>query len=322
MSEQFIVTGGAGFIGSRLVKALNERGFTNILVVDHLDSPVKKQNLDRIKFSEYFDKSEFRIRIQKEQINPVKAVFHLGACSSTTETNETYLMDNNCFYTSELCEWSLRNQVRFIYASSAATYGNGEKGYCDEEELISTLKPLNHYGKSKHTFDLWALETGVIRLIAGLKYFNVYGPWEDHKNDMRSVVNKSFDQVLKDGKITLFKSHRSGFRDGEQKRDFIYVDDAVDVTLFFYDNPAVSGLFNCGTGLARTWIDLANAVFKAMHRPSHINFIDMPESVRDQYQYFTQADITKLRYAGYSKPFLSIEEGIQKYVNEGYPSKR
>lgn len=319
MPERLIVTGGAGFIGSRLVKALNDRGYTDILVVDYLDAPLKKNNLERIQFSDYLGKDEFRIRLREDRLPQVSGVFHLGACSSTTETNGAYLTDNNYLFTRELCEWALRMNARFVYASSAATYGDGRKGYCDEDCMTPTLEPLNLYGKSKQQFDLWALQTGVLRFIAGLKYFNVYGPWEDHKGDMRSVVNKSFDQVLKNGTITLFKSHRPDYRDGEQKRDFVYVDDAVAATLFFYDNPSISGLFNCGTGAARTWLDLAHAVFQAMNRPPHIVFIDTPESVREQYQYFTQADISKLRKTGYSRPFRSIEDGVRQYVNEGYP---
>lgn len=316
MSKRFIVTGGAGFIGSNLVNALNERGHDDIIIVDHLSTPKKKWNLDRNQFRVYYDKTEFRSLLQSNQVPDVDGVFHLGACSSTTETNEVYLTDNNFHYTRDLCEWSIRKGARFVYASSAATYGDGEKGYSDSDAITPTLVPLNLYGRSKQQFDLWALNTGAIRSIAGLKYFNVYGPWEDHKGDMRSLVNKSYDQVIRDKKIILFRSHKSDYQDGEQNRDFIYVSDAVAVTLFLYDHPEVSGLFNCGTGQARTWVDLANALFDATGISPHIEFVDMPESIRDKYQYHTQADMSKLIHAGYGNPFLSIEEGVRRYVQD------
>jgi ADP-L-glycero-D-manno-heptose 6-epimerase len=320
MTRKFIVTGGAGFIGSNLVRALNARGEMDIIVSDHLSDPGKQKNLDSLKFTEYLDKADFRKRLRENRLPKVSGVFHLGACSSTTETDEKYLDDNNTLYTQELCEWSSRTGARFVYASSAATYGDGSKGYSDDDAVTPTLQPLNLYGWSKQKFDLWAFKTGAIRNIAGLKYFNVYGPGEDHKGEMRSLVNKAYSQIMREGRITLFKSHRPEYRDGEQKRDFIYVADAVAVTLYFYDHPEISGLFNCGTGEARTWIDLANALFAAIGQKPNIIFVDMPESIRDKYQYYTQADMTKLRRAGYSRPFTSIEEGVRKYVIE-YLSK-
>jgi ADP-L-glycero-D-manno-heptose 6-epimerase len=317
VAHPIVVTGGAGFIGSNLVDALNRRGHDGIVVVDHVDKDAaKRRNLDRIKISDYFDKKEFRERVHAGRAPRVSAVFHLGACSSTTETDESYLRDNNTNYTRDLCEWSLRNGARFIYASSAATYGDGTKGYSDDDAVTPTLEPLNLYGASKQWFDMWALETGALEKIAGIKYFNVYGPWEDHKGDMRSLVNKAYAQVLRDGEIALFKSYRPEFKDGEQQRDFIHVDDAVAVTLFFFDHPGVNGLYNCGTGVARTWIDLARALFDAMGLPPRIRFIDMPTSIREKYQYHTQADMTKLRAAGFSAPFLQIEEGVRRYVQE------
>lgn len=316
MSTKFIVTGGAGFIGSNVVKALNDRGYTDIIVVDHVGETLKKRNLARITFAEYFDKSDFREMIRDDRVPQVSGVFHLGACSSTTETNEAYLTDNNYQYTLDLCEWALCTGARFIYASSAATYGDGSLGYSDDDALTPTLCPLNPYGRSKQMFDLWALETGAIRQIAGLKYFNVYGPWEDHKGDMRSLVNKSYDQVVRERRITLFKSYLPQYRDGEQQRDFVYVADAVAVTLFLYDHPEICGLFNCGTGQARTWIDLAHALFAAANIPPKIDFIEMPEAIRGKYQYYTQAQMGKLRDAGYVAPFLSIEEGVRRYVQD------
>ena len=321
MNKRFIVTGGAGFIGSNLVKALNDRGHTNIIVVDNLDNPVKRCNLDRIQYRLYYDKVDFRAMLRENRVPTVDGVFHLGACSSTTETNEAYIEDNNYRYTRDLCGWSLKTGARFVYASSAATYGDGTKGYSDEDSITPTLEPLNLYGRSKQMFDLWALETGAIRNIVGLKYFNVYGPWEDHKGDMRSMVNKAYGQVMRDGRITLFKSHRPDYSDGEQDRDFVYVSDAVAVTLFFYDHPSISGLFNCGTGTSRTWIDLAHAVFAAMGMPPNIVFLDMPENIRAAYQYHTRADMAKLRRVGYTAPFLSIEEGVRRYVREYFEKK-
>ncbi|MHC9543403.1 MAG: ADP-glyceromanno-heptose 6-epimerase [Vulcanimicrobiota bacterium] len=316
MNRRFIVTGGAGFIGSNLVKALNDRGYYDITVVDHIDRIEKSHNLRDLRYGQYLDKADFRAILKADRLSGVDGVFHLGACSSTTEPDEAYLLDNNYQYSRELCEWSMRTGTRFIYASSAATYGDGSKGYSDEDAVTPTLEPMNAYGYSKQTFDLWALRTGALHHIAGLKYFNVYGPYEDHKGDMRSLVNKSYGQVQNSGKIALFKSYRSDYRDGEQLRDFIHVTDAVSVTLFFLDHPEISGLFNCGTGTARTWINLANALFDAMERPRNITFIDMPENIREKYQYHTCSDVTKLRRAGYTEQFTSIEEGVHRYVKD------
>lgn len=316
MSSSFIVTGGAGFIGSNLVRALNERGLTDILVVDHLNHPAKQRNLDRLQFREYHDKTDFRVLLVSGLLTTVDAVFHLGACSATTETDEAYLRGNNFEYTRDICEWSLRVGARFIYASSAATYGDGSRGYSDADAVTPSLEPLNLYGSSKQQFDLWALEQGLLNQIAGLKYFNVYGPGEDHKGDMRSLVHKAFRQIRDTGAMTLFRSHRPDYRDGEQERDFLYVADAVAVTLWLFDHPEVNGLFNCGTGEARTWLDLAHALFAAMEREPNISFTDMPESIREKYQYHTQAEMGKLRTAGYTAPFLSVEEGVRRYVRD------
>lgn len=316
MHDPIIVTGGAGFIGSNLVAALNRRGHRNITVVDHVNSDAKRRNLERLTYEAYFDRAEFRTMLRAGRVAAARAVFHLGACSSTTETNEAYLRDNNTNYTRELCEWSLGTGARFIYASSAATYGDGSLGYSDDDLVTPTLKPLNLYGASKQWFDLWALESGAMRSITGLKYFNVYGPWEDHKGDMRSLVNKAYAQILRDGEIGLFKSYRKEYKDGAQERDFIHVDDAVAVTLFFFDHPEVSGLYNCGTGIARTWIELANALFAAMELPPRIRFINMPTGIREKYQYHTRAEMTKLHAAGCAPAFLSIEEGVARYVRE------
>ncbi len=316
VSPTFIVTGGAGFIGYNLVRALNRRGHTKITVVDNLNHAGKEQNLNRLEFRTYFDKSEFRRLILSKSVERVDCVFHIGACSSTLVTDESYLTDNNFQYSVDLCRWAHENDVRFVYASSAATYGDGALGYLDDEAKTGQLKPLNAYGRSKQMFDMWAIESGAVSKIAGLKYFNVYGPGEDHKGPMRSLVNKAYAQILSEGTMRLFKSHRAEYRDGAQERDFVYVDDAVAETLFFFDHPEISGLYNCGTGTARTWLDLANALFTAMNKQPSIVFVDMPTEIRANYQYHTQADLTKLRKSGYSAPFISIEDGVRKYVSD------
>lgn len=314
MSVKYIVTGGAGFIGSNVVKALNARGETDILVVDELGEDEKWKNLVGLQYEDYIDKDDLFDYLDELTLDEVKAVYHLGACSATTELDADYLAYNNYHYTRALCESCLDAGVRFVYASSAATYGDGTLGYSDADEMTPKYKPLNMYGYSKHMFDLWALKSGAIREIAGMKYFNVYGPGEAHKGDMRSVVHKSYGQILKDGEVKLFKSHRPGYKDGEQVRDFVYVKDAVEETLWFGENKKVSGIFNCGTGQTRTWKDLVSAVFLAMGRKPNIQFIDMPEHLRGKYQYHTQADLAKLRAAGYNRPFTTLEDGIADYV--------
>lgn len=314
MNDLFIVTGAAGFIGSNIAAELNARGITNIVAVDCINHPLKQQNLDRITCSEFISKQDFRRRFLSGDQAPAKTVFHLGACSSTTETDESYLRDNNFLYTRQLCEWCLANGARFIYASSAATYGDGSQGYIDDHATMASLKPLNLYGQSKQNFDMWALQNEKLDRIAGIKYFNVFGPGEDHKEDMRSLVNKAVKQISDTGELKLFKSYKPEYGDGEQVRDFVYVKDAVAVTMFFHDNPSVSGIFNCGTGKAMSWLDLARAVFKAMGLEPNISLIEMPENIRDKYQYHTQADINKLLRVGYRKDFLSLEESVSDYV--------
>ncbi len=312
--QRVIVTGGAGFIGRNVIAALNERGVTDILLVDDLGHGPKWRNLLELDFADIMSIDEFRYNLRHDLLQQVDAVIHLGACSSTTETNADYLLDNNYRYSRELCQWCLDKDIRFVYASSAATYGDGSLGYSDDLELLPRLRPLNMYGYSKHLFDLWVLHHGLFDRVVGLKYFNVYGPGESHKGDMRSVVHKAWGQIRETGRVRLFKSYRPEIPDGGQTRDFVYVRDAVAVTLFFAADCEVGGLFNVGTGVARTWNDLATAVFAAMARPVQIEYIDMPPEIRDRYQYHTQAEIQKLRDAGYDAPFTPLEEGVRDYV--------
>lgn len=314
MSIKYIVTGGAGFIGSQLVRELNARGENDLLIVDELECGEKWKNLVGLHYEDYIDKEDLFDYLEGVELEDVKAVYHLGACSSTTETDADYLAYNNYHYTRALCETCLDAGIRFVYASSAATYGDGELGYSDAHETISQYKPLNMYGYSKHMFDLWALKSGAIDSIAGLKFFNVYGPGEAHKDDMRSVIHKSFGQIRETGKVKLFKSHRPDYKDGEQVRDFLYVKDAVDMMLWLGGHPDVNGVFNCGTGTPRTWVDLVSAVFRAMGLEPNIEFIAMPEHLQGKYQYYTCAQMDKIRAAGYRAQFYSLEDGVQDYV--------
>lgn len=323
MSKPIVVTGAAGFIGRNTVAELNRRGFDNLLLVDALGTDEKWRNLRGLRYEDILSPETFLTKVCDDALPELDAIIHLGACSATTERNADFLLDNNYRYTRSLCKWCLRHDARFVYASSAATYGDGAHGYTDADAVTPTLRPLNMYGYSKHMFDLWALRHNLFdppsgQGIVGLKYFNVFGPYEDHKEDMRSVVSKSFRQIQKDGKVALFKSYLPDYADGEQKRDFIYVKDAVDVTLHFTEDRRNAGLFNCGTGIARTWKDLANAVFSAMQVTPHIDFIDMPETLKGKYQYFTEADATKLRAHGYKKPFTTLEDGVTDYIRNYY----
>ena len=310
-----IVTGGAGFIGANLVSALNDRGAENIVIVDHLTEGIKWKNLLGLKFIDYIEKDEFLELLNSNYFGKIDTIFHLGACSDTTVKNFRYLYDNNYKYSKELAKYCIEKGVRFIYASSAATYGDGSLGFSDDHKLIPKLKPLNPYGFSKQLFDLWLYYNGLLDKVVGLKYFNVFGEKEFHKGEMRSVVLKAYEQIKKTGKVRLFKSYHPDYPDGGQKRDFIYVKDAVKMTLFFWENPNVNGIFNVGTGKARTFKDLVLAVFSALGIEPNIEYIDMPENLKKQYQYFTQANITKIKKAGYNKPITSLEEAVKSYVN-------
>lgn len=310
-----IVTGGAGFIGSAIVAALNSRSISDILIVDNLAADEKWKNLRRLFFSDYLEKEDFLKMIVNGQVElDIDTIFHLGAISSTTERDATLLIRNNYEYTKVLAGWATEKNIRFIYASSAATYGDGSRGFVDDHSQLGKLEPLNMYGYSKHLFDLWAQKTGLLKKIVGLKYFNVFGPNEYHKGSMMSFVPKAYEQIKETDKVKLFKSYDSSYPDGGQMRDFVYIRDAVDMTLFFYNNPEIYGLFNIGTGNARTWDDLARAVFAAMDKPEKIEYVDMPESIRDRYQYFTRADVSKIRKAGYNRKPMSLEEAIKDYV--------
>ena len=311
-----LVTGGAGFIGSALVWALNRRGCDNIVVCDILGTNEKWRNLTPLRFADYVEAADLLPRVQSGALGKFDCVLHLGACSATTEKDATYLIKNNYEFTKDLAVWSLANKARFVYASSAATYGDGAQGMEDNEVALDTLRPLNMYGYSKHLFDLHAKRAGFLNKIVGLKYFNVFGPNEDHKGDMRSLVHKSFAQVQSKGVIQLFKSYRKEYKNGEQKRDFLYVKDCAAMTLHLAATPKANGLFNIGSGHARTWIDLSNAVFTALKKKPSIKFIEMPEAIRDKYQYFTQANLMRLRGTGYSTPVTSLENAVNDYVRK------
>lgn len=313
MAKRIVVTGAGGFIGRNLAAELNARGCDDLILVDNLGREEKWRNLRGLDFEDILAPAAFLKSVEDGKLTNIDAIIHLGACSATTERDADFLIENNYRYTRTLCEWSLKNKTRFIYASSAATYGDGSKGYSDTTPL-KELRPLNMYGYSKHMLDLWAQKHGHLDRVVGLKYFNVYGPYEDHKGDMRSMVHKAWGQIKKTGKVQLFKSYRPEYADGEQMRDFVYVKDAVAVTLYFLDHSEIGGLFNCGTGKARSWKDLMNAVFTAMKVKPNIEFIEMPEILRGKYQYFTQADMSKLRAAGYTAPFTSLEDAVLDYV--------
>jgi ADP-L-glycero-D-manno-heptose 6-epimerase len=319
--KRVLVTGGAGLIGSALVWALNQRGCEQIVVSDLLGTSEKWRNLSPLRFADYLEAEDLRPRLESGRLGRFHCILHLGACSATTERDASYLMRNNFEFTKDLAGWSVANGARFIYASSAATYGDGSAGMSDvEETALERLRPLNAYGYSKHFFDLHARRAGWLKQMAGLKYFNVFGPNEDHKGDMRSVVHKAFGQVCATGTIQLFKSYRPEFPDGGQQRDFLYVKDAAEMTLHLAATPSANGLFNLGSGEAHTWLELAQAIFAALGREPRIEFVEMPETLREKYQYFTRADIGKLRASGFSAPVTPLREAVRDYV-QGYLAK-
>jgi ADP-L-glycero-D-manno-heptose 6-epimerase len=317
--SRILVTGGAGLIGSALVWELNRQGCENIVISDRMGTDEKWRNLVPLRYADYVDAGDLlqSVRDKASSLGKFDCVFHLGACSATTERDSDYLMRNNFEYTKELAHWAVAQSARFVYASSAATYGDGSQGMDDRTKDLHLLRPLNMYGYSKHLFDQYAARCGLERRIVGLKYFNVFGPNEDHKADMRSVVHKSYAQILQTGRVSLFKSHRPDYKDGEQKRDFLYVKDAVKMTLHLAITPLASGLYNLGSGQANTWIQLTEAIFAALGRSPQIDFIDMPANLQPKYQYYTCADITKLRSTGYKEEITPLAESVRDYV-QGY----
>jgi ADP-L-glycero-D-manno-heptose 6-epimerase len=323
-TRRVLVTGGAGLIGSALVWHLNRLGIDDIVIADRLGSGEKWRHLVPLRFRDYLEADELAtlIAARPERLQEIGAVFHLGACSSTTETDASYLIRNNFAYTKMLAEWAVAGGRRFVYASSGATYGARETELREDLDPAE-LRPLNMYGYSKQLFDVYAARSGLLDRIVGLKYFNVYGPNEDHKGEMRSVVAKAYESIQRDGVVRLFKSYRAGVADGEQLRDFVYVKDAVAMTVHLAAASAARGLYNIGSGSSRTWRDLATAVFSALELPPRIEYVEMPEVLRGRYQYATRASIERLLAAGYDRPITSLEEGIADYVR-GYlaPGRR
>jgi ADP-L-glycero-D-manno-heptose 6-epimerase len=314
-SGRVVVTGGAGLIGSALVWQLNREGVDDIVVVDRLGTSEKWRHLVPLRFADYLDAEEFfaRIAAEPQAFGAIASVFHLGACSSTTERDASYLVANNVRRSQEIARWAFAHGARFTYASSAATYGAREHDMREDLDPYG-LRPLNMYGYSKHLFDLWMRREGLRERSVGLKYFNVYGPNEDHKGSMRSVVAKAFEQIRDNGTIELFKSYRDGIADGEQTRDFLYVKDAAAITTFLARTPRAAGIYNVGSGVERNWNDLARAVFGALDLPERIEYIDMPDVLRGKYQYRTVATIDRLRDAGWTAPMTSLEDAISDYV--------
>lgn len=309
-----IVTGAAGFIGSCLIKKLNQENFNAIIAVDHFDNPEKNKNLAGAKIQERVDRDVFPSWLDKNQ-ELVEFIFHIGARTDTSEFNKAIFDELNVNYTKLLWQKCISYQIPFVYASSAATYGLGELGYDDDETKIKNLRPLNPYGWSKQEFDVWALGQKERPFFwAGLKFFNVYGPNEYHKGRMASVIWHAYNQIKSTGKMKLFRSHNPEYRDGGQMRDFVYVKDVVEVCYFLMHHRKNSGIYNLGSGKARTFLDLTRSVFKAMGRPENIEFIDTPVDIRDKYQYFTEANMEKLKSIGYSNAFRTLEEGTTDYV--------
>lgn len=319
LPTRVLVTGGAGFIGSALVWALNEYGIERIVIADRLGTDEKWRNLVPLRFEDYVDADDLLPQLNSAALGAFDLVLHMGACSATTERDASFLMRNNFEFTKNLAHWSRNHAARFVYASSAATYGDGDAGMSDRDESTAALarfRPLNAYGYSKQLFDQYAARCGLLSHIVGLKYFNVFGPNEAHKGDMRSLVHKAYGQIASTGRVQLFRSHRDDYRDGEQKRDFLYVKDAVAMTLHLAMTRSANGLFNIGSGSANTWLSLVDAIFAAMGRERVVDFVDIPESIRDKYQYFTEADIGKLRDTGYVAPVSPLAHAVRDYVQE------
>ena len=309
-----VVTGAAGFIGSCLISKLNQENFNSIIAVDKFDNQEKNKNLEGKKIQEKVDREAFESWLDQNN-HEVEFIFHLGARTDTTEFDRALLDKLNTSYSKMVWKKCIDYQIPLVYASSAATYGIGDKGYEDNEEVIFDLKPLNPYGDSKNDFDKWAVKQDKKPFFwAGLKFFNVYGPNEYHKGRMASVVYHAFNQIKKTEGMKLFRSHNPDFKDGEQMRDFIYVDDVTNICYWLMHHRKNSGLYNVGSGQARTFLDLVKAVFAAVNTTEQIGFIDTPEDIRDKYQYFTEANMSKLRRIGYDKEFYALEKGVEEYV--------
>ncbi len=309
-----IVTGAAGFIGSCLIARLNELNFNYIIAVDDFSFPEKNKNLEGKNIMERVERTELAAWLDTNY-QEVEFCFHIGARTDTTEFNKAIFDELNVDYSKMLWNKCIDYQIPLVYASSAATYGLGELGYDDNEALIPQLKPLNPYGDSKNDFDIWALNQEKKPFFwAGLKFFNVYGPNEYHKSRMASVIWHAFRQINETGSLRLFKSHRPDYADGQQMRDFIYVKDLVSVCVFLMEHRKNSGIYNLGTGIARSFNDLGKSTFVAMGKEVNINYIDTPADIRDKYQYFTEANMNKLKSIGYDKPFYTLEEGVKEYV--------
>ncbi len=315
-NEVIVVTGAAGFIGSYLVGYLNRLGFTQLVLVDDFSNELKSPNLANKKYLHKVHREQFD-EWQKSHKHLIKYVFHLGARTDTTEMDYAVHKKLNLDYSKMIWEVCTENSIPLVYASSAATYGNGEHGYTDSHDVVTSLHPLNPYGVSKNEFDIWALEQKTTPPFwAGLKFFNVFGPNEYHKGRMASVIFHAFNQINSNGSVRLFRSHNPDYKDGEQIRDFIYVKDVVQICTWLMENQPASGLYNTGTGKARTFKDLVRAIFSTLQLPENIEFVDTPVDIRDKYQYFTEANMAKLRAAGYDKPFYTLEEGVGEYVND------
>jgi ADP-L-glycero-D-manno-heptose 6-epimerase len=324
-NSSIIVTGAAGFIGSYMVGYLNEQGYNNLIIVDDFSEAEKKINYHTKKFTAKVERAELFDWMSKN--NPaIDFIFHLGARTDTTEFDYSIHEELNVEYSKQIWNYCTEKNIPLVYASSAATYGGGEHGYKDDHDILDKLEPLNPYGVSKNEFDKWAIERSQESLVGsqklcppswyGLKFFNVYGPNEYHKARMASVIFHAYNQITKSGKVNLFKSHKEGFNDGEQLRDFIYVKDVVAVCYWLMQKQPANGLYNLGTGKARTFNDLVKSIYSALEKETMIEYIDTPADIRDKYQYFTEADMNKLKNAGYNAPFYSLEEGVKEYVND------
>ena len=318
MTQPILITGAAGFIGTRFVESCRQKDY-DVISVDEPAYFKDRSEHKNIDFGKIIDREKLFSWLKKEKPK-LSAIVHLGACTDTTEFDVEYLNRVNLRYSQDMWKWASENKIPLVYASSAATYGEGELGYDDSEELIPKLKPLNPYGQSKQDVDLWVLEQERKGFKppswSSFKFFNVYGFGERHKKDMSSVVLKAFDQIRQKSVSRLFKSYREGIGHGEQRRDFVFVGDVVNVLHFALEKPISRGIFNLGTGCARSFLDLVRAVFKELDKKENIEWIDMPEAIKDKYQYFTQAEMGRLRKAGYKKPFTSLEDGIHQYIQK------